>query len=64
MRKIGINMVLFPGSVAHGIHSISVEHIKHFFGVDIPAENGIPTVNTDLNGPRILPSAPKIITTE
>ena len=53
-------MVLFPGSVAHGIHSISVEHIKHFFGVDIPAENGIPTVNSDLNGPRILSSAPKI----
>ena len=53
-------MVMFPGSVAHGVHSISVEHIKHFFGVDIPVDNGIPTVNTNLNGPRILPSAPKI----
>merc|ERR1712126_343990 len=61
MRKIGINMMKFPGSVAHGVHSISVEHIKHFFGVDIPVENGIPTINTDFsNGPSILPSAPKI----
>merc|ERR1712212_220776 len=60
MRKIGINMMMFPVSVAHGVHSISVEHIKHFFGVDIPVENGIPTVNTDLTGPPILPYAPKI----
>lgn len=60
MRKIGINMIMFPASVAHGVHSISVEHIKHFFGVDIPVENEIPTVNTDLNGPPILPYAPKI----
>ena len=63
MRKIGINLMKFPGSVAHGVHSISVEHIKHFFGVDIPVENGIPTLNTDfVNGPSILPSAPKIST--
>ena len=60
MRKNGINMITFSESVAHGIHSISVEHIKHFFGVDVPSDNGIPTINTDLNGPRLLRSAPKM----
>merc|ERR1719481_77033 len=38
----------FSSSVAHVIHSITVEDIKHFFGISLGPENGIPNANTNL----------------
>merc|ERR1719431_799756 len=38
----------FSSAVAHVVHSITVEDIKHFFDVSLGPENGIPNANTDL----------------
>ena len=56
----GIDFSSFPLSIAHGIHSITIEQLKHFFGVHVPSQNGIPTVNSNLTGDDILPNAPRL----
>ena len=38
----------FSSSVAHVVHSITVEDIKHFFGISLGPENRIPNANTNL----------------
>ena len=48
----------FAPTVAHGIHSLTVEDIRHYFKADAPVENNIPTVNKDLTGARVLSYAP------
>ena len=43
----GMNFSSFYRGVAHGVHALSLEEIRHFFKADAPEENHIPTVNTD-----------------
>ena len=50
MRDEGIDLENFGMSVAHGIHSLSVEYVNHYFGSNITEDNAIPTVNTNLTG--------------
>eukprot|EP00116_Pleurobrachia_bachei_P012517 sb/3472779/ len=47
-------------AIAHRLHSLTVEDIRYYFGVTVPADNGIPTVNLDMtpNAARVLPNAP------
>ena len=45
--KLGVN-TNFSSAVAHVVHSITVQDIKHFFGVSLGPDNGIPSANTDL----------------
>ena len=60
MAEAGIELKNFNMSVAHGIHSLSIEHIKHYFNAVVPQNNGIPTVNTDFTGEDVIPSVPSI----
>ena len=60
MIDAGIDLDSFNTSVAHGLHSITMEHLTYFFGITVPKENNIPTVNTDLKGQYFTNSAPKI----
>ena len=57
MEHGGLDLGFAP-TVAHGIHSLTVEDIRHYFKADSPVENNIPTVNKDLTGARVLPYAP------
>ena len=43
----GMNFSSFHQGVAHGVHALSLEEIRHFFKAEAPEENHIPTVNTD-----------------
>ena len=43
----GMNFSSFYHGVAHGVHALSLEEIRHFFKADTPEKNHIPTVNTD-----------------
>ena len=43
----GMNFSSFYQGVAHGVHALSLEEIRHFFKADAPEKNHIPTVNTD-----------------
>jgi len=48
----------FPGAVAHGIHSITLEDIRHYFKSNATEENNVPTLNYDLKDPStVLPHA-------
>jgi len=48
----------FPGAVAHGIHSITLEDIRHYFKHDATEENHVPTLNYDLRSNKtVLPHA-------
>ena len=42
-----MNFSSFYHGVAHGVHALSLEEIRHFFKADTPEKNHIPTVNTD-----------------
>ena len=49
----------FPGAVAHGIHSITLEDIRYYFDKNATEKNGIPTLNYDLLDKNpVLPNAP------
>ena len=39
----------FPGAVAHGIHSITLEDIRYYFKADATEENNVPTLNYNLS---------------
>ena len=39
----------FPGAVAHGIHSITLEDIRYYFKPNATEENNVPTLNYDLS---------------
>jgi len=52
----GVNMSSFPHSVAHSIHSITVEDIHYFFDAGFSANNSIPTQQSK-DKVKILPSA-------
>lgn len=48
----------FPGAVAHGIHSITLEDIRHYFNPYATENNGVPTLNYDLKSKQpVLPNA-------
>eukprot|EP00095_Tigriopus_kingsejongensis_P012489 maker-scaffold789_size96855-snap-gene-0.25 protein:Tk12489 transcript:maker-scaffold789_size96855-snap-gene-0.25-mRNA-1 annotation:"n-acylglucosamine 2-epimerase" len=38
----------FPGVVAHGLHSITLEDIQHYFNPETTEDNHVPTINLDL----------------
>merc|ERR1711962_404473 len=61
-ESLGVNMTSFPDDAVHGIHSITVQDIRYFFDPSFPAENSIPTINTNLTegAPRLLTYAPSI----
>ncbi len=40
----------FFKAVAHGVHSVTVEDLRHYFYADASPDNGIPTVNDHLSG--------------
>ena len=51
----------FARNVAHRLHSLSLEDIQMFFKTDLGEENGIPTVNKDLESDtRILENTPRV----
>ena len=59
MARNGLNFSSFWHGAAHGLHSLSLEEIRHFFEPDAPEENRIPVVNTNLSsGTTILFNAP------
>ena len=60
MVQAGIKWESFGESVAHGIHSITIDHVKFYFDVSLPENNSIPTVNTDFRGRHILNHAPRL----
>ena len=43
----GVNLTTFASSVAHSIHSITVEDVQYFFDPDFPLDNTIPTANVN-----------------
>ena len=49
----------FPGAVAHGIHSITLEDIRYYFKANATETNNVPTLNYDLseNATPVLPHA-------
>jgi len=59
MARNGFNFSSFWQGAGHGIHSLSLEEIRHFFEPDAPEENRIPVVNTNLTAEKtILFNAP------
>merc|ERR1719187_1214773 len=49
MEQNGYNISSFWHGAAHGIHSIHLEEIRHFFEPSAPIRNRIPVVNDDLS---------------
>jgi len=48
----------FPGAVAHGIHSITLEDIRYYFDSKATESNGVPTLNYNLKDRNtVLPNA-------
>ena len=47
MEKHGLSK-RFPAAVAHGIHSITLEDIQHYFKPDATEDNRVPTLNYDV----------------
>jgi len=50
----GMNYSSFWLDAAHGIHSLSLEEIRHFFKPDAPEDNKIPTVNIDFRSEDVI----------
>jgi hypothetical protein len=53
----------FPGVIAHGVHSITVEDLQTYFDANATEKNSIPTINRDLNDDQAIlfyaPETPK-----
>ena len=49
MANNGLNFSSFWHGAAHGIHSIGLEEIRHFFDPTAPEQNKIPVVNVNLS---------------
>jgi len=60
LSEVGVDRY-FGGMVAHTLHSLTLEDVRHYFKKDATADNGIPTVNYDLtpNVTRVLANAPQ-----
>ena len=50
----GLNYTTFSLGAAHGLHSISLEEIRHFFQAEAPEINKIPVINTDFRSEQSL----------
>lgn len=50
----GLNYTTFSLGAAHGLHSISLEEIRHFFQAEAPETNKIPVINTDFRSEQSL----------
>lgn len=52
----------FFQSVAHGLHSVTLEDLRRYFDPDTPVVNGIPTANYDLSSRErpVLTDAPSL----
>ena len=50
----GLNYSSFWKGAAHGIHSLSLEEIRHFFKAEAPEDNKIPTVNIDFRSEDVI----------
>jgi len=57
-EQAGVDFENFKYNVGHVIHSLTVEDIRYFFDENFPVDNDIPTVNTNLSGPPVIPNAP------
>ena len=60
MIQAGIDLESFGKSVAHGIHSITIDHVKAYFDIVLPENNSIPTVSSNFQEGYILNHAPKL----
>ena len=49
MNNNGLNFSSFWHGAAHGMHSICLEEIRHFFEPEAPERNRIPVVNANLS---------------
>jgi len=49
-----MNYSSFYQGAGHGIHSLSLEEIRHFFKADAPENNRIPTVNIDFRSENVI----------
>eukprot|EP00092_Neocalanus_flemingeri_P086883 GFUD01109546.1.p1 GENE.GFUD01109546.1~~GFUD01109546.1.p1 ORF type:complete len:219 (-),score=48.83 GFUD01109546.1:40-696(-) len=54
MTNNGLNFSNFWHGAAHGIHSIGLEEIRHFFEPDAPEHIKIPVVNADLSAEEMI----------
>ena len=60
MKSAGLTP-LFAPMVAHSIHSLTLEDLRYHFKDNATEDNGIPTVNPDLESDqRVLPDAPLV----
>merc|ERR1712168_1596048 len=57
-QTVGVDVENFKYHVGHMIHSLTVEDVRFFFDENFPIDNNIPTVNTNLIGPPVLPHTP------
>jgi len=57
-EQAGVDFDSFKYNVGHMIHSLTVEDVRFFFDEAFPVDNDIPTVNTNLTGPPVLPHTP------
>ena len=53
-----LNITSFPVSVAHGIHSLTVEDVRIFFDPGAEQNIRIPTINQNLSGSVLLQYLP------
>ena len=61
MENTGIDVSTFNASVAHGIHSITIEQLNLFFKGNVSEYNDIPTTNFNLKSPKkVLSSSSKM----
>ena len=44
----------FPRSIAHGIHSLTLQDLRYYFDENAPTDNMIPSINFDLSSPDLL----------
>ena len=59
MTSSGFNISVLAEAASHGIHSITVKNIRHYFDSSFPEVNDIPTVNSKLDDKDlVLPSTP------
>lgn len=49
LASAGINTDYFCFYTAHGLHSLKIEHVKYYVGVDLPDRNFIPSVQISSN---------------
>lgn len=49
LASLDINPDRFCFYITHGLHSLKIEDVKRYVGVDLPDKNFIPTVSYDLN---------------